>query len=286
MQADTLLPYQTALPGGNATYYTLRESRGPLAHFYGANGFTVAAYSPLLCRLAPYFDLFALENRALWPGMGSPPGGLRCRQYAADLLGFLQQQADGPVIGIGHSMGATTTVMAAIEQPELFRRLILIEPVFQSWRGEWLSRLLPWAVLKRLPLFQATLNRADSWPDLAAVTRDFRALPMFRRLSDATVGFLARALTVPEGPGRKLAFPVSWELHNYRTLDALWHRLAKCTVPVTLIRARPSLFLDDAKARQLQKRLPHCQSVSLPQFGHLLPIEAPEATVRAIVAQM
>lgn len=286
MPYRTLQSHSLVLPPDTASYHSLPESRGPLAHFYAANGFPVAAYEPFLTLLAPDFELLSLDNRALWPGRRLPVAGQRCQQYAQDLVAFLQHTAPCPVIGIGHSMGATTTLMAAIDHPELFRRLILIEPVFQTLSGEWLTRLLPWPVLRRLQPFKSTLVRADSWPDIQAVERDFRAMPMFRRLSDSAVASLAGALTIEEGPGLRLAYPLVWERHNYRTLDAIWHRLEECTVPVTILHGRPSLFLNETKLSRLQKRLPHCQLISLPDHGHLLPIEAPEAAVSAIVAQM
>lgn len=286
MQNRTLQPHSLVLPPDTATFHRVFGSRGPLAHFYAANGFPVAAYEPFLKQLAPYFELMSLDNRALWPTSQQPPSYQRCSQYAQDLVAFLQHAASRPVVGIGHSMGATMTLLAAIEQSALFRRLILIEPVFQSLHGEWLTRLLPWSVLRRLPLFKSTLSRGDSWPDIQAVEQEFRALPMFRRLNDATVVRLARALTVAEGASLRLAYPLAWELHNYRSLDAIWHLLPECSVPVTIVHGRPSLFLDEKKLTRLQKHLPNCQLMALPDYGHLMPIEAPEATVSAIMAQM
>lgn len=286
MPNRTLQSHSLVLPPDTARYHSFPDSRGPLAHFYAANGFPLAAYEPFMTHLAPYFELISLDNRALWPGSHSPRAGQRCDQYAQDLVAFLKNMASGPVVGIGHSMGATMTLLAAIDEPALFRRLILIEPVFQSLSGEWLTRLLPWSILQRQQPFKATLERKDTWPNIEAVARDFRALPMFRRFSDEGVANLASALTKEEGSGLRLAYPLAWELHNYRTLDAIWHRLSECVVPVTIIHGRPSMFLNDAKLERLQNALPGCQLISLPDYGHLVPMEAPEALLRAVLAQL
>lgn len=94
------------------------------AHFYAANGYPVQVYEPLMKLLADKFQLEALHNRAQWPNIGQPKDTVRWQTYANDLIHFLdsrQQAKDiGPVIGIGHSMGATSTIFAAAKRPDLF----------------------------------------------------------------------------------------------------------------------------------------------------------------------
>ncbi|KAH9918662.1 Alpha/beta hydrolase family-domain-containing protein [Fomitopsis serialis] len=54
-----------------------------------------------------------------------------------------------PIIGIGHSYGGTTLIRAAIAKPELFQRLILVEPMITPptfTRGKGLNLLL-WSAL-------------------------------------------------------------------------------------------------------------------------------------------
>ena len=53
------------------------------------------------------------------------------------------------VIGVGHSIGATVTLRAAIRQPERFRALILLDPAF--FRPHF---ILLWNIIKKLGLGQ------------------------------------------------------------------------------------------------------------------------------------
>ena len=46
-------------------------------------------------------------------------------RVALDLAGFLETREVGPVIGVGHSIGAVTTMLCAARRPDLFSCIIL-----------------------------------------------------------------------------------------------------------------------------------------------------------------
>ena len=89
-----------------------------------------------------------------WPGTcaaTAPAPGRRTWRHSAagetyyqDLTAWLQS-LDEPVWLAGHSIGATTSIMAAARRPEMVRGLILAEPVIMDrWQGWqlWLAKLL------------------------------------------------------------------------------------------------------------------------------------------------
>jgi len=126
---------------------TKRGSARPKAHFYGGNGFTVGNYKPLLSELATDFDISALAMRGYW--YDKPKAKVLTREQDADsLIKFLEQTQDGPVIGIGHSQGATATAMAAAKRPDLFSELYLIEPVTFTKSQALLYKLIPRQTIK------------------------------------------------------------------------------------------------------------------------------------------
>jgi len=71
--------------------------------------------------------------------------------YLRDLPTLLEN-AEGDtdsLIGMGHSLGAVTTLMAAIESPSSFRALVLIEPtLFQFWQGALMRILAPFRLFR------------------------------------------------------------------------------------------------------------------------------------------
>jgi pimeloyl-ACP methyl ester carboxylesterase len=99
--------------------------RGTLVHFASANAYPPGAYHKLLALIAADYRVLAIHHRPLWPG--SRPEELNDWDGVADdLIRFLDQQSLRDVIGVGHSLGAVTTMMASLKRPDLFRALVLI----------------------------------------------------------------------------------------------------------------------------------------------------------------
>ncbi|PTY36124.1 hypothetical protein BGP77_02060 [Saccharospirillum sp. MSK14-1] len=268
-----------------ASYWQFTSTSLTPAHFYAANGFPVPAYRSLLTALATHYSLTALDNRALWPGQPrQPKHRIRCRQYADDLVRFLDATASAPVVGMGHSMGATTTVMAAAARPDLFRSLVLIEPVLLSTWTAFLSQTLPARVQARLPLIDTTLSSPQCWADRAEAWQFYRSHRAYRCVPDEALEVLLDGLLEPADNAVRLAFSRQWEVANYMGLDAVWRDLKRLRMPVKIIRARPSLFLPQTSWQRLQRLLPDAEFIDIPQQRHLLPMENPTLTVESIVS--
>lgn len=278
-------PQQMQLAGETVGFWQQPASARPPAHFYAANSFPLRAYRPLLAELGEHFALTALENRALWPQQPRQPSEpIRCRRYAHDLVRFLDASAAQPVIGIGHSMGATTTLMAAAARPDLFRALILIEPVLQSRPAEILTRLLPMAWLRRAEPMRSTLAAPERWPDRHSAWRYYRAHRAYRHFDDTRLDSLVDGLLQADGRGGvELAFSRAWEVNNYLGLDAVWRDMARLPMPVRLIRGRPSLFLTEAAWRKSRRLLARGDFYEVPEQGHLLPLEQPAAVMPPVL---
>ena len=102
---------------------------GPLLHFAHPNAYPPAVFRQFLQPLTADYDVLAMAQRPLWPG--SRPDEMHDWQlFADDLVDFLADHDLHGIIGVGHSLGAVATMMAAVGQPQLFRALVLIEPVF------------------------------------------------------------------------------------------------------------------------------------------------------------
>ncbi len=102
-----------------------------LAH---ATGFHGHAHLPIAKALAPHFHSWGMDFRGhgdtplpggwtvSWDGYGDDAFA------AASALAALPGGAGG-IVAFGHSMGGAALVMAAARQPELFRLLVLFEPI-------------------------------------------------------------------------------------------------------------------------------------------------------------
>ncbi len=250
---------------------------GRPAHFYHATGFVPGVYSPLLSRLSQTYRLSALGFRSIWPGIGAPPGGRDYWEgYADDLIAFLEQEVRTPVIGMGHSMGATCTAVAASKRPDLFKALVMIEPAMLSRPLARLVRLAPKALMYRMEPAKSTLRRPDTWSSREAFVAHCRRLRHFRRLGEEALEAMAQHGVVETPAGHfTLAYPKAWEADAYTQAPNIMDLLGRLETPCVAIRGKPSLFLTEALWQEWQRRARRTVFRQDLAFGHLLPLEAP-----------
>ena len=277
------------LDGKQARYYNLSRfqptssdlPRTP-AHFYGGNSFTVGTYTPLLSELADTFEISSLALRGYW--YDKPTERRLTREQDADMLiEFLEKTQDRPVVGIGHSQGATATAMAAAKRPELFSQLYLIEPVTFTKRQSTLYNLLPRSVLLGREPFKTTTTKPSDWASVSDFYNSLRAQRAYKRISDEHLKIFAeQSLSKSSDGGYTLVFAPEQELANYFGAPHIDAALKQLSCPYTLITGKPTLFINDKVRKQWRKFVPDCSLVSLSDYGHLLPMEAPKLCAQVI----
>jgi pimeloyl-ACP methyl ester carboxylesterase len=251
---------------------------GPPLHFAHANGYPPRAYAPLLEALTPHYRITAMRARPLWPG--ATPNGLQdWTPLTHDLVQFLNEQGLSNLYGVGHSLGAVTTLDAALRRPELFRAIVLLDPVIFPP-----AFVFVWRVTKALglgyrlhPLIPAALLRRRVFASVEEMFERYRRAPVFSGLDDpglrAYVHSLARLR--PDG-AVELAYSPEWEARIYYSgpLD-VWDRMADLSVPMLLIYGAQSDTFRPAALRTMRRRLPHAEYHATPNAGHLVPMERP-----------
>lgn len=260
---------------------------GPWLHFAHANGYPPRAYTPLIERLAPLGRVLAAHARPLWPG--SRPDGFRdWTPLTEDLLAFLDERPERPAFGIGHSMGGVATLDAALRRPELFRAIVLIDPVIFRQRFLWL-----WETVKGLglgdrlhPLISGALRRRRLFPGADEMFARYRRAPVFSRIDDRGLRAYVDALARPRADGQvELAYPPEWEAAIYRHGPLnLWDRMPRLRVPLLVIYGAESDTFRAPAVRKMQRLIPHARFQSVPGAGHLVPLEKPAEVAGAILA--
>jgi pimeloyl-ACP methyl ester carboxylesterase len=259
---------------------------GPLLHFAHANGYPPRAYAPLLAALTPRYHVIGMPARPLWPD--SRPDHLRdWTPMTKDLIEFLDGQQAHGIIGAGHSLGAVCTLDAALQRPELFRALVLIDPVIFRQRFLW-----AWEVVKGLglgdrvhPLIPGALRRRRVFAGLDEMYARYRRAPIFSRLSNGGLRAYVESLARPrEDGGVELNYPPEWEAAIYRHGPLnLWDRLAQWRKPLLIIYGAESDTFQEPARRKLQRLLPQAQFHRIAGAGHLVPLEKPEETGALII---
>jgi pimeloyl-ACP methyl ester carboxylesterase len=258
--------------------------RGPTLHFAHANGYPPGAYRALLEDLAGDHRVFAVSHRPLWSA-GRPEAELKhWDRVAEDLIAFLDGLGGGPVIGAGHSLGATSTMFAALRRPDLFRALVLVDPVFVTPAAAAFLALAPRSAVNRVPVVGAALRRREAFASVDEAFDYYRRKPVFEGLSDAALRDYVEAALRPDGQGLRLAYPREWEAQLYRTVPWVWHRLGGVTMPVLGLRGARSGTLMPSSFRRWRRLQPHADLQEVPGCGHLAPLELPAEIARRIRA--
>jgi pimeloyl-ACP methyl ester carboxylesterase len=257
---------------------------GPLLHFAHANGFPPAAYAVLLDRLAWDFHVVSWEGRPLWPG--SDPTAIRSwRPLAKDLRNTLVSRGLRGLIGVGHSLGAVLSLMAAHRRPDLFTALVLIDPVIFSG-----TRARGWALMKafgrgdRLYLVRGAKGRRQFWPDRETARSSWAAKRTFAGWVDGALDDYVEDGLVEAGDGRlRLRYPRTWEARIFElTPHDLWREVRALDLPILAIRGETSDTFLKGAARKLERVGRRARVVEIPGTGHMVPMQAPERVAQEI----
>ena len=250
--------------------------QGPILHYAHANAYPPGSYRQLLDHLALDFRVLAIKYRPLWPG-SNPEEASSWQDFAQDLIRFLDQMKISEVIGVGHSLGAVTTMMAAIRRPDLFSSLVLIEPVF-----------LPPAVLDyysrqqgfdpyEMPLVKIAQKRRSHWASRQEGFDHFRDKRVFSRWSDQALwDFINAGLKIDGQSEFDLAYPPAWEAWVYAHLPTtVWDLIPQLTRPTLAIRGVESDTLVQEGWAAWREKQPDAIFKEIKEAGHLLPMEKP-----------
>lgn len=279
------------LNGKNAKYYNIKNpTASQTAHFYGGNGFALGVYEPLLSDLSQHLNITALTMRGEW--YDKPTADKMTREEDADvLIEFLQKTQDKPIIGIGHSQGATATTMAAAKRPDLFSALYLLEPVtFTNQQGKLYSLVPRMVKMTREPFKSTQVKQAD-WDSVDAYYQFLRRHKAYKRITDEhLLTYAKNSLEAGQSAELTLRFSPKQELANYfgtpLIMKPLQQLIADNKVPVQLIIGKPSMFISQQVRQMWDKFVPSEQMTVLNDYGHLLPLEAPELCAKLIFQKL
>ncbi|MGV3624802.1 MAG: alpha/beta fold hydrolase [Archangium sp.] len=248
---------------------------GPVVHFAHANGFPPGTYSKLLRELTKRFRVVAMKSRQLRRDV-SPSTLINWEVLADDLVDSLRAANLTSVIGVGHSMGGVATLIAASRAPELFSKVIALDPVIFSARDELLFRALKKTrLVKHVGPARSAHRRREVWPSRAAAAAGYRTKPLFRNFDAESFGDYLKFGLTDFDDGVRLAIPREWEAKVFETgPDDVWSALKSLTVPSVFIRGSSSDVFSPSASARVTKTVPNSRRLETPG-GHLFPLEHP-----------
>lgn len=267
----------------------------PILHIAHANGFPPEVYRELVAHFTDHYHVINFPARPLWEAPPDHAAFDHWRIMGDDLIAAFDQHGLKNVVGVGHSMGGTASLFAALKRPDLFSGLIMLDPVlFPRHMIRMMTTIPRWLPHPEIPLVKMALRRKRAWDSTEAAYERFRSRSLFKQWSDAAVHSYVEGLTKPSADGGiELCYTPEWEAKIYSTsmysLRGWWHWLKQIQVPTAAIQGGATdTFLPDAVTLWRKVR-PDFPVTVMEGQGHLFPIDAPAETAAAmqvLIAQL
>ncbi len=257
---------------------------GPALHFAHANGFPPGTYRKLIDELTNHHHVFSMAARPLWPD--SRPRVLRdWSPLVEDLRAELDRRGVRGIVGVGHSLGAVISLLAAAADPGLFSTVVAIDPIIFTG-----TRSLFWGTAKklglggRIRLVRGALRRRVQWTDRDEARATYSSKSVFSSWDPEVLDdYLDVGIVdLPDG-GVQLRYPREWEARIFAVAPHdLWGELRKVSVPTLFVQGECSdTFLDAARAR-VEREVPGSRAVVIVDSSHFVPMERPAELAQVI----
>ena len=250
---------------------------GALTHLLHANGFCAGTYSPFVKHLTG--DLHVMASDIRGHGGSQLPSSQRIRHwniFAEDLKTIIKKTMTPPIIGMGHSLGAVTTYMAAAKYPRLFSCLILIDPTILPRRILWsMAVVRMFGLAGIIPLAKTARRRRKTFQGKKEALKRFASgRGIFKYWSkDFVEAYLECGLLEKNPETAILNCDPEHEAQIFESVPLdVWAYAPKIFCPVLAIRGEHSdAFTVDA-AQRLGRLIPDFELVTIPGAGHFVPM--------------
>ncbi|UCD81167.1 MAG: alpha/beta hydrolase [Desulfobacterales bacterium] len=255
---------------------------GPQVHFLHANGFCAGTYSPFVKHLIDDMHITASDLRGHG---GSDQFDLKRVKnwhiFADDLKMLIEQTMSPPIIGMGHSLGAVTTYIAAAKYPRLFSAIILIDPSILPRRRLWRFAALKMIGLAgNRQLAQSARRRRKSFQGKNEALKRFTSgRGIFKSWSKEFVeAYLECGLLEKDSETAVLKCDPELEAQIFESVPLdVWRYAKKIACPVLAIRGERSDVFTADSAERLKTLIFDYELATIPRAGHFVPMGKPEA---------
>lgn len=243
------------------------------AAFAHATGFCGAVWRPVIDALGAEFKpvVWDFPNHGVAPRLPLPVDWWSFGEWARDQLAG----SDGPILGVGHSMGGAALTMAEIVAPGTFAALALIEPMLFSPPYQRAENHLSRAVIKRRRSFASREEARDN----------FAGKPPFRSWHPAAfAGYLDGGLIETENGSVLLACTPEAEADVYEgaTAHGAWAEMGAVTCPVLILSGSESDSHPPERVHAIAERFPRAGFEIISGANHFLPMENPDMVARRL----
>ncbi len=254
-----------------------------IIHFAHANGFPGGSYNGLLSHFTDEFKVIAIDRLG---HNAKFPVNNNWSNLAEELIVNIEEKADSPVIGIGHSLGSILTFMAAYKRPDLFKCVIMLDPpFFWGYAGRLFYLLKLTGLADRFTPAGKSRGRKRTWRDMDDVKSYFHSRELFRAFDPRSLEYYIKH-GVKESDGvYSLRYEVHKEVKIFQTMpDNISSYKNKLSVPGSIIYGETSHAVHKRSLLKFVER--HHFNLHTSPGGHLFPLEKPDAAAYVILKEI
>ncbi|MCP0913462.1 MULTISPECIES: alpha/beta fold hydrolase [Legionella] len=242
-------------------------------HFAHGNGFPSPCYRQFLLHLQERFTCFFIDRIGHSPDF---PVTENWHYLVDEVVASIKQQASSPVIAIGHSLGGVLSFLAAIEQPDLFKAVILLDsPIIGRLKSNILRFSKKLGIIDHITPAFRTRGRRQYWPTREQALHYLKSRKLFKTFHDACLQDYIDYGMQKDEHGYSLRFNRHIEYQIYRTIPHILHEHeGKLKLPAALIYGSKSNVIDKFDLRYMKK---HYGIINFEISGtHMFPMEHPK----------
>lgn len=252
-----------------------------LIHFAHGNGFPSLCYKQMLNYLEPRFDYCFVDRIGHDPLY---PVGENWHNLIKEVIASIKKQANQPVIAVGHSLGGILSLLAAIEEPELFKSVIMLDsPLIGPFKSSMVKLAKTLGIIDRITPAYRSKGRRVYWQNHDQLMRYLRTRDLFKTFTDECLNdYITYGLEYKEN-GYYLRFDRHIEYQIYRTIPHVIPKYeGKLLTPAALIYGDKSTVVDKMDVRYMINQFNiKCFKT---KGTHLFPMEHPKIVSKQIIA--
>jgi pimeloyl-ACP methyl ester carboxylesterase len=254
----------------------------PTLLFSHATGFHGRVFEPIATILRDRYHCLAIDYRGHGLSEIAPEVSLKWSGMADDAVAMLESlPAEGPIHGVGHSMGGAALVLAAARLPHRLQSLWLYEPVIMA---PGLSIMTDGPN----PMSDAALRRRDRFDSYDAALRNFASKPPLNQLHpDALWSYVDGGFArEPDGTVTLRCRPsTEAQVFQLAARSGTWNVLDEVhDIDIAIVAGRHEAFGPVAFAPAVAETLARGSLIERPQLGHFGPLEDPTSMAADIAA--
>lgn len=253
------------------------SKQSPIVQFAYATGLNAQTYQPLLERFSRQFRVAVWDMR----GHGHSP-------FPAIDAGFegwktLERDLEEVVVKlgekvhlVGHSIGATLSIMLAARRPDIVASVAALEPSSISNADRLQVEICrAQGGVYDFDKARAAARRRSRWRSREEAKASYAGRGMFKTRPDVFLeNYLEAGLQDAGDGGLRLSCEPAWEAAIFAAVTtSIWRSLPELKVPLLMVRGTVDTMISDVDATHFVRLSKHLRDVRIEGSTHFLPME-------------